>query len=241
MLSELCVRRPVFATMLVMSLVVLGLFTYRRLGLDLFPNIDFPIVTISTTLRGASVEEIETTVTKPIEEAVNTIDGIDELNSVSKEGVSFVIVQFKLERNGDLGAQTVRDKVSTVISQLPVGTDPPLIDRFDVNATPIMRIGVSGKGNFREITEIAKKRIKEELETVSGVGQVLVMGGRERAVNVFVDPARLEAYGLSIAQVRAALQQQNLEAPGGASSVRAANGWCVRWAASRTSATSATW
>ena len=226
-LADLCIRRPVFATMLVMSLVVLGLFTYRRLGLDLFPNIDFPIVTISTTLRGASVEEIETTVTKPIEEAVNTIDGIDELTSVSKEGVSFVIVQFKLERNGDLGAQTVRDKVSTVISQLPVGTDPPLIDRFDVNATPIMRIGVSGKGNFREITEIAKKRIKEELETVSGVGQVLVMGGRERAVNVFVDPARLEAYGLSIAQVRAALQQQNLEAPGGRVE-RAGGEWVVR-------------
>jgi hydrophobic/amphiphilic exporter-1 (mainly G- bacteria), HAE1 family len=226
-LADVCIRRPVFATVLVLSLVVLGLVSYQRLGLDLFPNIDFPIVTVTTTLRGASVEEIETTVSKIIEEGVNTIDGIDELSSVSKEGVSFVIVQFRLDKNGDVGAQAVRDKVSTVMAQLPIGTDPPVIDRFDVNATPIMRVGVSGKGNFREITEIAKKRIKEELETVPGVGQVLLIGGRERAINVFVDPDRLEAYGLSIAQVRAALVRQNVWVPGGRVQ-RSGGEWVVR-------------
>src|SRR5881396_3456449 len=105
--ADVFIRRPVFATMLIASLVVLGLFSYRGLGLDLFPNIDFPIVTVTTTLRGASVEEVETTVSKVVEEAVNTIDGIDELSSVSKEGVSFVIVQFHLDKNGDVGAQAV--------------------------------------------------------------------------------------------------------------------------------------
>jgi HAE1 family hydrophobic/amphiphilic exporter-1 len=213
--ADVFIRRPVFATMLIASLVVLGLFSYARLGLDLFPNIDFPIVTVTTTLKGASVEEMETGVTKVIEEAVNTIEGIDELHSVTKEGLSSLVVQFVLEKSRDIAAQDVRDKVASVLAQLPVGTDPPVIDKFDVDAVPVMSIALSGRRSLREVTELARKQVKEDIETLSGVGQVLMLGGQERAINIYVDPDRLTAQGLSIGAVRTAIQQQNLELPGG--------------------------
>jgi HAE1 family hydrophobic/amphiphilic exporter-1 len=214
-LADLCIRRPVFATMLSMALVVLGFFSYEQLGLDLFPNVDFPTVTITTTLKGASVEEMESGVTKPIEEIVNTIEGIDELRSTTKEGVSTIIVQFLLEKNSAVGAQEVRDKVATIVSQLPSGTEPPIMEKFDVDASPIMSIVVAGKRNLREVTELAKKQIKEVIETVSGVGAVIMVGARERAVNVTVEPDKMSAYQISILQVRDALRRQNVELPGG--------------------------
>jgi len=213
--SDVFIRRPVFATMLIGSLVVLGLFSYRTLGLDLFPNIDFPIVTVTTTLKGASVEEMETGVTKELEEAINTIDGIDELRSVTKEGLSTIVVQFVLEKSRDVAAQDVRDKVSRVLAQLPVGTDPPVVEKFDMDAIPVVSLAISGRRSLREVTELARKQIKEHIETLSGVGQVVMIGGEERAINVFVDPDRLTAQGLSIAQVRTGIRQQNLELPGG--------------------------
>ena len=214
-LADLCIRRPIFATMLVMALVVLGWFSFQRLGLDLFPNVDFPTVTITTTLKGASVEEVESGVTKPIEEIVNTIEGIDILRSTSKEGVSIVIVQFLLSKNSAIAAQEVRDKVSTIVSRLPDGTNPPIMEKFDVDATPIMSVVVAGNRGLREVTEVAKKQIKERIETVQGVGAVIMVGGWERAVNVYVDPDRMAAYQISILQVREALQKQNIEIPGG--------------------------
>ncbi|TAK07796.1 efflux RND transporter permease subunit, partial [bacterium] len=167
-LADICIKRPVFATMLIAALVVLGLFSYRGLGVDLFPNVDLPTVTVTTTLKGASVEEMETAVAKPIEEAINTIDGIDELRAVIKEGISTITIQFVLEKNGNVAAQEVRDKVSIVLSQLPVGTDPPIIQKFDIDASPIMRIAVSGKRNLREVSEIARKQVKEDIETLRG-------------------------------------------------------------------------
>src|SRR5262245_34740407 len=213
--SDVFIRRPVFATMLIASLVVLGLFSYRRLGLDLFPNIDFPIVSVTTTLKGAGVEEMETSVTKVIEDAVNTIEGIDELRSTTKEGLSQLVVQFVLEKNRDVAAQDVRDKVASVLSQLPVGTDPPVVDKFDVDAVPVMGIAISGRRSLREVTELARKQGKEDIETLSGVGQVILLGGQERAINISVDPDRLAAQGLSIGEIRTAIAQQNLELPGG--------------------------
>ena len=214
-LADLCIRRPVFATMLSVAMVVLGLFSYEQLGVDLFPNIDFPTVTITTTLNGASVEEVESGITKPIEEIVNTIDGIDELRSTSKEGISTVIVQFLLEKDASLAAQEVRDKVATVVARLPTGTDSPIVEKFDVDAQPIMSVVVAGKRNLREVTEIAKKQIKEVIETVPGVGAVIMIGGRERAVNVTVNPDKMSAYQIAALQVRDALQKQNIELPGG--------------------------
>jgi len=214
-IANIFIKRPVFATMLVVCLIVLGVSSYMSLGLDLFPNVDLPTVTVSTTLKGASVEEVETSVTKPIEEAVNTISGIDVLRSVSTEGTSRVIVEFLLEKDGEVAAQDVRDKVSAVLSKLPEGTDPPVVEKFDVDASPIMNVVVSGQRNMQELTDIADKKIKQELETMRGVGQVLVVGGRKRAVNIYVDARRMESYGISITQVKRALGAQNLELPGG--------------------------
>src|SRR5262245_50856640 len=172
---EVCIRRPVFTAMLVSAPIVLGLTSYFRLGVELFPNVDVPVVTITTTLRGASVEEVETSVTKPIEEVVNTIAGIDELRSTTKEGLSQVVIQFKLEKNGDVAAQEVDAKVRTILSQLPVGTDSPIIDKLAIDAAPVMTIAVSGRRDFREVTEIARKRLKENLESLPGVGSVVLV------------------------------------------------------------------
>jgi HAE1 family hydrophobic/amphiphilic exporter-1 len=214
-LVDLCIRRPVFATMLIAFLVALGAFSYRQLAVDLFPNIDFPIVTITTTLKGASVEEMESGVTKPLEEAINTIEGIEELRSTTKEGLSNVAVIFHLERNREAAAQDVRDKVAAIASQLPEGTDPPVVAKFDVESSPILSIAVAGNRNLREVTEIARKQVKEDLETLRGVGSVTLVGGLERAINVDVDADKLAAYHIPIQQVKAALRSQNVEMPSG--------------------------
>ena len=214
-LADLCISRPVFATMMNLLLVVLGGIAFHQIGIDQLPNVELPIVTVTTTFRGASPEEVESSVTKPIEEIINTIQGVDELSSVSREGVSRVYVTFFLDRDRDAAAQDVRDKVSTILAQLPVGTDPPVIDKFDIDASPIMSISVSAPRNLREITYIVDKQIKQNLETVQDVGAINLVGGRTRAVQVAVDLERLRARGLAIEDVRTALQQQNLELPGG--------------------------
>jgi len=209
------IRRPVFATMLTALLVVLGLFSYKDLGVDLFPNIELPVVTVTTSLKGASPEEIETQIAKPIEEIVNTTSGIDELRSVSLEGVSVVTVTFTLERKLADAAQDVRDKVASILRLLPEGTDPPVVAKFDVESLATLSLAISGARDLREVTEIADKTIKPALETVDGVGAVLLVGGTRRAVNVWLDAERLDAYRISAQAVKAALQVENVEIPGG--------------------------
>ncbi len=213
---DICIRRPVFTAMLVSAPVILGIASYKRLGVETFPNVDLPVVTVTTTLRGASVEEMETTVTKPIEEAVNSVASIDELRSTTKEGYSQVVVQFKLEKDGPTAAQEVESKVRTILSQLPVGTEPPIIDKFAIDASPVVTLAIAGPRDLREITEIAKRRIKEDLETLPGVGNVILVGGRTRAINVVLDPDKLQKYErLTVEDVRAALIRENAEQPGG--------------------------
>jgi hydrophobic/amphiphilic exporter-1 (mainly G- bacteria), HAE1 family len=213
---DFCIRRPIFTAMLVTAPVVLGLASYGKLGVDLYPNVDLPVVTITTTLRGASAEEMETSVTKPIEEAVNTVAGIDELRSTTQEGMSQITIQFVLEKNGNVAAQEVESKVRTIISQLPTGTDTPIVDKFQIDASPIMTVAISGRRNFREITEIARRRIKEDLETINGIGAVTLVGGRSRAINVVLDPELLQKYeGLSVEDIELALKRENQELPGG--------------------------
>jgi HAE1 family hydrophobic/amphiphilic exporter-1 len=196
-------------------LVVLGWFSFQQLGVDQLPNVDLPIVTVTTTLRGASPEEMETSVTKPLEEIINTVQGIDEMSSVTVEGVSSITVQFLLERNRDAAAQDVRDKVNTILARLPEGTDPPIIDKFDVDASPVLTISVSAPRDLKEITHIADKQLKQNLETVPDVGAINIVGGRRRAVQIAVDIGRLQARGLTISDVSSALEQQNVEMPGG--------------------------
>ncbi|MBP9901569.1 MAG: efflux RND transporter permease subunit [Verrucomicrobia bacterium] len=214
-LADLCIKRPVFATMINLFIVVLGWFSLSSIGIDQFPNVELPIITVTTTLRGASPEEMETSVTKPLEEIINTIQGIDELSSVTTEGVSQITVQFLLERNRDIAAQDVRDKVNTILARLPPNTEPPIIDKFDLDAIPVISISVTAPRDLKEISYITDKLIKQSLETVPDVGSVSMAGARTRAVQLSVDIEKLRAYGLTIDDVRKALARQNVEIPGG--------------------------
>lgn len=214
-ISDLCIRRPVFTWVLVSIPVVLGLVSYFKLGVDLFPKVDFPVVSVTANLPGTSAEEMETSVTRLIEEAINSVSGVDELRSTVREGVTTVTAQFLLEKDGTVAAQEVRDKVASIVKQLPKGMDPPLVNRFDLDAAPILTVGISGDRDVREVTEIAKHQIQESLQTVYGVGSVFLSGGRSRAIQVIVNTDRLAASGLSIEDVRAALLSQNIEVPGG--------------------------
>jgi hydrophobic/amphiphilic exporter-1 (mainly G- bacteria), HAE1 family len=215
-LAELCVKRPVFASVLTLALVVLGFVSYFRLGVDRFPKVDFPTVTVTTRLEGAAPEELETEVTDKIEEAVNTISGIDTLSSTTSEGVSQVTIQFVLEKDSDVAAQEVRDKVNLALPELPKEIDPPTVDKFDPDASPVLAIAVSAPRPLREITEFADKSLRRRIESISGVGQVSLVGGRERQVNVWLDPEKLNAHALTVSDAVRALQAQNIQVPGGA-------------------------
>lgn len=214
-LAEICIRRPVFATMIVLALVVVGVAGYLNLGVDRFPSVDVPVVRISARLPGASPAEMESQVAQPIEEAVNTIEGIDELRSVCGSGTAFIIVTFNLNRDIDVAAQDVRDRVATVLRELPRDMDPPTISKADTDQQPVLSIALSGERSHRELTEIADKIIKTHLERSPGVGEVNVIGGLGRAINVWVDADRLAAYQIPITAVRSAVARQNANTPGG--------------------------
>ncbi len=214
-LAELCVRRPVFATMIILSLTVVGAFSFFSLGVDLFPKIDFPTLTVTVVNPGASPEEVETEITQKIEEAVNTISGIDELRSTSVEGVSQVFVQFLLDKDVNVAAQEVEQKVNTVISDLPETAEKPFVQKLDTDAAPVLRFAVSAPASLREVTEIADKKIKERIESINGVGQVIMVGTRDREIQVWVDPDKMRSYNVTTTDVTAAVKAQNLEFPGG--------------------------
>src|SRR5216117_2570234 len=214
-LAEICIRRPVFAAMIVLSLVVVGAASYFKLGVDRFPSVDLPTVAVRTSLPGGSPEEMETLVSQPIEEVVNTVDGIDNLRSVSVQGNSIVIATFLLNRDIETAAQDIRDRVSTVVRNLPPDAKPPVISKFNNDSTPVLTIALSGQRSVRELTEYADRVVKVQLERAGGVGEVAVVGGLDRAINVWVDAERLAAYKIPITAVRDALQRQNADVPGG--------------------------
>lgn len=214
-LAAICVQRPVFATMLILVLVVFGLSSYSNLGVDRFPKVDIPIITVTTRLAGAAPEEIETDITDKIEEAVNTVSGIDELRSVSSEGISQVFVSFVLEKDINVAAQDVRDKINGILPSLPKDIDQPTVDKMDPDATPVLTIAVSASAPLRDITEYCDKVLRRQLESLSGVGQVLLVGGQARQINVQLDPLKLRAHNLTVADVSRALAMQNLQLPSG--------------------------
>src|ERR687887_614733 len=214
-LAALCVRGPVFATVLILSLTVIGAFSFTRLGVDRFPKIDFPTITITTVQPGAAPEQIETEITDKIEEAVNTISGIDDLRSVSSEGISQVIVAFLLEKDTDVAAQEVRDKVNGVLPRLPKTIQQPRVDKVDPDAAPVLSLALTASKPVRDISEYADKVLRRQLESVNGVCQVLILGGRQRQINIWLDADRLRAYNLTVTDVSRALQGQNIEIPGG--------------------------
>ncbi|HVF87180.1 MAG TPA: efflux RND transporter permease subunit, partial [Pyrinomonadaceae bacterium] len=214
-LAEICVRRPVFATMIILSLTVVGAFSFFSLGVDLFPKIDFPTITITVVNPGASPREIETEITDQVEATVNTISGIDELRSTSVEGVAQVFVQFLLDKDVDVAAQEIRDKVNLIRGDLPETAEDPVIQKLDTDASPILRIAVSADKSLREVTDIADKEIKERIESINGVGLVQILGGATREIHVWIDPDKMRAFNITVPDVVAAVRAQNLEVPGG--------------------------
>jgi HAE1 family hydrophobic/amphiphilic exporter-1 len=214
-LAEICVRRPVFATMIILSLTVVGIFSYKSLGVDLFPKIDLPTITVTVVNPGASPQEIETEITDKIEGAVNTISAIDELRSTSVEGVSQVFITFLLEKDPNVAAQEVRNKIDLIVNDLPVTAEQPIVQKLDTDAAPVVRIAVSAPRSPREVTDVADKKIKQQIESINGVGQVTIIGGRTREIQVWVDPDKLRAFNITVAQVADAVRAQNMEVPGG--------------------------
>ena len=214
-ISEVSITRPVLSTMVTAAMVVFGLVAYSRIGVDLFPSVDFPIVTVSVFYEGSDPETIETELTESIEEAVNTISGIKSLRSESVTGLSMTFVEFELGRNIDIAAQDVRDKVAAIRADLPTGIDPPIIEKFDPDSAPIMAITLAGPESIRELTRYADDVIKPQIEGVNGVGAVDVVGGREREIRIWLHVDDLRAYGLTASEVVDAIEKENVEYPGG--------------------------
>jgi len=214
-LSEICVRRPVFAFMLIMFFVVMGAFSFVDLGVDLFPKTDPATVYVRVRLPGASPEEVVSQVVLPLEEALASVAGIDEMVARVTEGSTYISVQFVLDRDIGEAAEDVREKVSGAMRRLPPNVLPPSVIKADPDSDPIMRVAVSGQRNVRDLTEIADKTIRRTLESVDGVGGIDISGGRNRQVNIFLDLDKLNAYNLSAQEVERAIRTENVEAPGG--------------------------
>ena len=215
-LAALCVKRPIFASVLILVICVIGLAGYANLGVDRFPNIDFPVVVVTTTQPGAAPEDIETEITDKVEQAVNTISGIDELRSITTEGASQVVVTFLIEKDVNIAAQEVRDRINTVIPQLPKDIDLPVVQKLDPDASPILYYALRSENHtVRETTELADKRVRRSLESIDGVGQVNIIGGRKRQINVMLDPIKLRGAGVTVLDVQRAIAAQNLTMPGG--------------------------
>ncbi len=214
-IAETSIARPVLAAMMTVALVVFGITAYRNIGVDLFPDVEFPIVTVTVPYPGADPETVETEVTDKIEEAVNTIAGIKTMRSESLEGLAQIFIEFELEENVDIVSQDVRDKVAGVRGDLPLEIDPPIVEKFDVNSSPILSIALSGTAPIRDLTRYADEVIKPQIEGISGVGNVRLVGDRDREVRVWLRQEALESHGLSATDVTDALKNENLEPPGG--------------------------
>jgi hydrophobic/amphiphilic exporter-1 (mainly G- bacteria), HAE1 family len=214
-LAKLCINRPVFATMLMLAFIVAGIFTYSSLGVDRMPNVDAPMVAVTTVNLGASPEEVETEITKKIEDAVNSINGLNEIGSTSSEGISVVRIEFDLSKSGIVAAEEVQNKISQIVNQLPSSAEVPVVSKMDPDAGSVLQIAVSAPRSTRDVTMIADKLIKQRLENCEGVGQVQIQGGADREIHIVVNPERLRAYNLTVTDVFNALRIQNMEMPGG--------------------------
>jgi len=214
-LSDLSIRRPVLTWMVTLGLVVFGLVSFGDMGIDLFPRVEFPVITIVSVLPGADPETVESTVSDPIEEAVSTISAIKHLRSTSADSVSQVVVEFELEKDIDVAYQEVQAKLGAIRSELPEDVEDPVVEKFDIDASPIMAVVVSGDMPVRELTRVADKTIKERLQRVPNVGQVRLVGGRDRQIWLRLDRAKLEGFDLSVQDVESALRTRHVEIPGG--------------------------
>src|SRR5947199_9960147 len=213
--TQICVKHPVFTVMLIAFLWTLTVVSYRGLPVDLFPKADPATVDIRLNLPGATPEEMITGVVLPLEDAVSSVSGIDEMTVYASEGMADITCTFVLERDIEGAAQDIREKVSAAINQLPRETLPPVITKQDPQSDPIITLLVSGPMSRRELTEIADKQVRRAIQTVDGVGSVDLNGGQERQIRVLLHAQKLTAHNFTVLDVREALQRENIEAPGG--------------------------
>jgi len=214
-LAEICVHRPVFATVIVLFLTVVGGFSFFTLGVDRFPKIDLPTVSVQTTNTGAAPEQMESEVTDIIEGAVNTVPGIEEMRSTSAQGRSNVTLTFNLEKDPDQAYQEIQQKLSGVINRLPESADPPVVRKSDPDSQPVLIYTISAPRSIVELTDLVQNQVVERIENAEGVGEIQIFGAREREIKIYVNPDRLRAYNLSVTQVVNAVRAQNTESPGG--------------------------
>ena len=210
-LTNLAVRRPLFITMAFLAVVVFGLVSYQRLGVNLLPKVDFPLVTVVTAYPGASADSVEKLVTIPMEDSLSGLNDLDYVTSTSVEGVSTVVLVFTERANSDTSAIDVERKVNGIRLLLPTEITPPTIIKADLNALPVMNLSLSGQGTPAELTLLAEDKIVPRLKTVPGVSSVDVVGGRAREIQIKVNPERLRAYGLSILQVNSIIGSRERE------------------------------
>jgi len=214
-ITEISLKRPVFATVIILALVVLGLFSYLSLNVDEYPDVEIPVVAITVNYPGASPEQVESKVTEKVEETVSVISGVDHVTSTVREGVSTTVIQFTMETSAATAAQDVRDKVGRLKGVLPQDADDPIVTRYDPGDTPIASIALTGPISQRELTVIANDSIAKRLEALDGVASVNMQGGLDREIQISMDSNKIAAYGLTIPEILNSLRSENLEAPGG--------------------------
>ncbi len=214
-LADTSIKRPVFATMIIMALVVLGLVSYPNIGVDLFPKVEFPIVNIITTLKGASPEIMDIDVTDKIEESVNTINGVKSITSTSAEGVSSITIEFVLERDIDMAVQDVREKISLIRNKLPTDVSEPIIQKVDTDATPVMYLTLAGQKSVRDLSTYADEVLKDQLQRINGVGALRLFGMQLRQIRIWLDASKMRAFEVAAGDVAVALNRENIELPGG--------------------------
>ncbi|MGE5835163.1 MAG: efflux RND transporter permease subunit, partial [Acidobacteriota bacterium] len=213
-LSNLSIKRPVFATVMMLGLVTLGITSYRRLAIDLWPNVEIPVIIIVTRYPGASPASVERDLSKKIEEALNPVAGVDHISSISLEGVSQVVVEFALEVNVDRAAEESRTKIAAIRGELPISIEDPIIEKIEIGSLPIMSLAVrSTTLTPRDLTTLVDRRISKRLENVVGVGKIDLVGPVTREISIDIEPDRLNALGMGVDEVMAGLRTENIDTP----------------------------
>lgn len=214
-LSRMAVTRPVLTAVIVVAILVLGLFSYTRLVVDLFPDVEFPFVTVTTIYPGAGPDEVESQISERIEDAVSTIAGIKRLDSISRESLSLVLIEFELGVDQDQAGIDVKEKVEQIINDIPSGAEQPQVVKFELGALPIVNLALTGPQSLRELYETADRQVRDAISQAEGVANVTIIGGRKREIRVALDTADLLAYKLDASQVVAAIARENVSVPAG--------------------------
>lgn len=214
-ISNVAINRPVTTLLLTAAMVLFGLFSFRNMGVDLFPEVEFPVVTVQATLMGADAEIMDQDVTDVLEEQINTIEGIKTITSTSSEGRSQIVAEFILSKDVDVAAQEVRDMINQAQRHLPADLDPPIVSKMDIAAQPIVWVAVTSDGDYRTMGQYADEVLRERLQSVPGVGAVMMGGFRDRQIRIWLDPYALEARGLTATDIEGAIQARHIELPGG--------------------------